>query len=239
MYESTPQPDVERASAGAGAAKSVGIGVLSARKTNAIMLGSFMNCASPKDLPSIARKDGKRPGVKRIGALWSSCGRKVPLGSIPPLEGASDVEGRALCKTHRLLFLEKENEMRKVAIQLISFLTVAGLACPVPALAAFPALSVQTRKTRLPFNQCVSQTRSAAAQSGLLERANFGDSTAGHTATARAHMMCVPLPSAGPCHTTGAQAVFIAASTVSFADAKALTDRMSRAFGDPQLIDCG
>jgi len=51
--------------------------------------------------------------------------------------------------------------------------------------------------------------------------------------------MCVPLPNAGPCNTTGAQAVFIAASTVSFDDAKALADRMNNAFGNPQLIDCG
>ena len=129
--------------------------------------------------------------------------------------------------------------MRKVVIQFISFLTAAGLACPTPALAAFPALAVQTKKTRLPFSHCVSQTRRAAAQSGLLERSNFGDSTAGHTATARAHIMCVPLPNAGPCNTTGAQAVFIAASTVSFNDAKALADRMNNAFGNPQLIDCG
>ena len=79
--------------------------------------------------------------------------------------------------------------MRKVAVQVVSILTAAGLACPMPAFAAFPALAVQTKKTRLPFNQCVGQTRTAAAQSGLLERANFGDSTAGHTATARARRL--------------------------------------------------
>ena len=129
--------------------------------------------------------------------------------------------------------------MRKFTIHLIGSLAVIGLAYPTPALAAYPALAVQTKTTRLPFTHCVSQTRRAAAQSGLAERTNFGDSTAGHTATARAHIMCVPLPNAGPCHTTGAQAVFIAASTVSFDDARVLADRMNRAFGNPQLIDCG
>jgi hypothetical protein len=132
-----------------------------------------------------------------------------------------------------------EEAMRKTAIKLVSLLAVFGLTCPMPALAAFPALAVQMRKTDLPFNQCVSLTRRAASQSGLLEPANFADTTAGHTATARAEIKCVPLPNAGPCNTTGAQVVFIAASSVSFDDAKALTDRMSQAFGNPQVIDCG
>jgi hypothetical protein len=130
------------------------------------------------------------------------------------------------------------NPMRKLIDAFFAIGITAVMIAPFGTANANPALWLERKQLRIPFGSCVGAAFDAVKKAGLPGANKDTEGAGGTTASARGTIRCVRLPHAGPCNTDGATAVFIAASDKSLDDAKDIVQRMSKALGDPVLIDC-
>ena len=124
---------------------------------------------------------------------------------------------------------------RIVAVALIG-ITLSVLPA---AHAGYPAVMWKTVSLQIPAKSCMSYLGRAIKVSGFDHVEMDTNEVRGTTANERAFAMCINLPKAGACNGSGSVATFVVASTVSGDKARELVDRMVKAFGRPQLIDCG
>jgi hypothetical protein len=119
-----------------------------------------------------------------------------------------------------------------------SLLTLCSV-MPTVAHAGYPAVYWRTVNTAIPAKSCLSTLSRSIKQSGFDRTEADAQEVRGTTANERAFAMCVNLPKAGACNGSGSTAVFVVSSSESGERAQKLLDGMVKAFGKPQLIDCG
>jgi hypothetical protein len=103
---------------------------------------------------------------------------------------------------------------------------------------AYPALWLNFRQTRLPYNYCIQDADRTVRSLGLQNLVIDSFGRGGTTNTVRAYILCVRRQGNGPCpRTDGATVVFTSAGD-NDNDAKALLAQMDQRFGNGVLIDC-
>lgn len=125
---------------------------------------------------------------------------------------------------------------------LLCSLVASLLLLPTLPASAYPAAYFSTRQLRVPPAFCLSSAKNAVKHAGLANISSGSTYTGGTTNTARAFIVCVSLPKAGPCPNNasakdGATAVFVAAGD-NYDETKNLTSVLDTQLGNPVLIDC-
>ncbi|HAX75243.1 MAG TPA: hypothetical protein DCY88_05255 [Cyanobacteria bacterium UBA11372] len=132
--------------------------------------------------------------------------------------------------------------MKTKLVLLLCSLVASLLLLPTQPASAYPAAYFRTRQLRIPPALCQSEAQDAVKQAGLANISNGSTYSGGTTNTARAFIVCVSLPKAGPCPNNvsakdGATAVMVAAGDNSD-ETKNLISVLDTKLGNPVLIDC-
>jgi hypothetical protein len=137
---------------------------------------------------------------------------------------------------------EKDKSMKTKLTLLLCLLVASLLLLPTLPASAYPAAYFRTRQLRVPPALCLSSAQGAVKQAGLANNSSGSNYNGGTTNTARAFIVCVPLPKAGPCPNNasakdGATAVIVAAGDNN-EETKNLISVLDTKLGNPVLIDC-
>lgn len=135
---------------------------------------------------------------------------------------------------------QHQPSLSRLVKRLISSAAIGIMLAPLStAFAGYPAVMWKTVSLQIPAKSCMNYLGRAIKASGFDHVEVDSNEVRGTTANERAFAMCINLPKAGACNGSGSVATFVVASTASGDKARELVDRMVKAFGRPQLIDCG